>query len=63
MAPRFEIFLIQILWDICTKTPLRTFVGHGGPVQTLALLKPVHIHNQAIDARYILTGSNGNVLG
>ncbi|KAI8898235.1 WD40-repeat-containing domain protein [Globomyces pollinis-pini] len=51
----------MILWDIETRTPIRVFSGHVGPIQTLALLKPRHTPGQQ-HIRQIVTGSLDNTI-
>ena len=51
---------LKILWDIYQKAPIRTFVGHQGPVQALVLLKPIHVQSCQLQLRRILTASLGN---
>lgn len=48
-----------ILWDIYKKAPIRDFVGHQGPVQSLVILKPVPLPNEL---RRILTASLDNTI-
>ncbi|KAJ3257628.1 hypothetical protein HK103_004416 [Boothiomyces macroporosus] len=50
----------MILWDIDSKTPIRTFSGHVGPVQTFALMQPQHGLNAHI--RRVVTGSLDNTI-